>query len=83
MNCEIKDCHLKGEIHHILTRRRHGKLAELKENKIFLCRLHHIEVHSTGIDTFARKHGLTKRFEAAKQAVWQAERENSLVVEIS
>ena len=69
MTCEL--CNSESEVHHIYSRGRWGLSAEVTANKINLCRKHHSQVHTIGVQTFAKKYGLEKRFSDAKWAVIQ------------
>jgi len=51
---------LESDKHHVKTRGSGG--GEDTWNKILLCRKHHIEIHSTGIISFARKYYVFKEF---------------------
>jgi hypothetical protein len=63
---EIKYCVVCGRVaenHHIKTRGASLKAKkELAENKIPLCRGHHVECHAIGRFTFALKYDLLKLF---------------------
>ena len=74
MICEIPRCSNKAtEKHHWLSRQAHGKRALIKENEIRTCAWCHNESHYIGQKLFAQKHGLTDRFEKAREAVWKLE----------
>ncbi len=56
--------------HHLLTRKRWGKKALVKENEMYLCFPHHMESHTIGQGSFAKKYNLLDRLESAREVVW-------------
>jgi hypothetical protein len=74
LNCEVCGAPYAEE-HHIVSKRAAGRARDIPENKIWLCADHHTmgpdAVHNIGWISFARKFGLTERFERAREAVWK------------
>lgn len=65
--CCIGDCNNSGEKAHLLTR---ATIPKVLWNEpilyIWLCRRHHIEQHSVGIETFCFRHNLVWELNKAK-----------------
>lgn len=59
MSCII--CGEDNERHHIKTRGSGG--SDDDWNIMFLCRMHHVEIHKIGRNTFIEKHNLTNYME--------------------
>lgn len=71
MAAQLPRCEVCGLLamrypHHIVTRGSGG--GDDPVNLISLCLPHHDEVHTQGTVTFARDHGLEKRWEKAREA---------------
>ena len=68
--CEIGDCNEPGEGAHIITRATIPRaLWDCPSLMMNLCRHHHSEQHSIGIETFCLKYGLTDRLQKARGSI--------------
>ena len=68
-----KECIICGrpsEGHHWFSRGSLRGDAELPENVVRLCRIHHTKVHAMGRETFAKLYHLEKLVDFARQAIY-------------
>ena len=65
--CEVGDCNESADTAHIRTRATLAKSKQNDSNQIYyLCRKHHTEQHSIGIESFCKKYGFTDRLNEAR-----------------
>lgn len=69
-NRECIICGRPAERHHWFTRGSLRGDAEVPENIVDLCRIHHSRVHALGRDTFARIYHVERLVDRARQAIY-------------
>ena len=69
--CEILNCNRNGEKAHLISRGALPKeLHSHPDYFVYLCRRHHCEQHSIGIETFCKKYGLEYALDRARKSLY-------------